>query len=36
VQLGPADGALYRPRNIVNSYVMLDWSGAAPHVVVEP
>jgi uncharacterized protein (DUF2235 family) len=36
VQLGSADGTLYRPRNIVNSYVMLDWSGAAPHVVVEP
>jgi uncharacterized protein (DUF2235 family) len=36
VQLGAADGAPYRPKNIVNSYVMLDWSGAAPHVVVEP
>jgi len=32
---GPA-GQGYRPQNIVNSYVMLDWSGAAPHVVVEP
>jgi uncharacterized protein (DUF2235 family) len=36
VQLGADGGALYRPKNIVNSYVMLDWSGAAPHVVVEP
>lgn len=36
VQLGTAGGAFYRPRNIVNSYLMLDWSGAAPHVVVEP
>jgi uncharacterized protein (DUF2235 family) len=36
VQLGTGDGTLYRPKNIVNSYVMLDWSGAAPHVVVEP
>ena len=32
---GPA-GQGYRPQNLVNSYVMLDWSGAAPHVVVEP
>jgi uncharacterized protein (DUF2235 family) len=32
---GPA-GQGYRPQNIVNSYVMLDWSGAAPHVVIEP
>ena len=32
---GPA-GQGYRPQNIVNSYVMLDWSGAAPHVLVEP
>jgi len=36
VQQGSGDGAPYRPKNIVNSYVMLDWSGAAPHVVVEP
>ncbi len=36
VQLGAADGVLYRPRNLVNSYLMLDWSGAAPHVVIEP
>ena len=32
---GPA-GQGYRPQNIVNSYVLLDWSGAAPHVLVEP
>ena len=36
VQSGAPGGVLYRPKNIVNSYVMLDWSGAAPHVVVEP
>ena len=35
VQRGPAPDVAYRPPNIVNSYVMLDWSGAAPHVVVE-
>ncbi|HEY9023277.1 MAG TPA: DUF2235 domain-containing protein [Burkholderiaceae bacterium] len=35
LEKGPA-GQGYRPQNIVNSYVMLDWSGAAPHVVVEP
>lgn len=29
-------GAAYRPANLVNSYVMLDASGAAPHVLVEP
>ncbi|MGZ2747686.1 DUF2235 domain-containing protein [Burkholderia stagnalis] len=26
----------YRPPNMVNSYVMLDWSGPAQHVLVEP
>ena len=36
VQHGPAPDGAYRPKNIVNNYVMLDWSGAAPHVVVEP
>jgi uncharacterized protein (DUF2235 family) len=36
VQLGPAKAAGYRPKNLVNSYLMLDWSGAAPHVTVEP
>ena len=36
VQSGPADGTRYRPKNLTNSYLMLDWSGAAPHVVVEP
>ena len=35
LEKGPA-GQGYRPQNLVNSYVMLDWSGAAPHVVVEP
>lgn len=31
----PVEGqaaAAYRPANLVNSYVMLDWSGPAPHV----
>ena len=36
VQLGQSGGAVYRPKNLTNSYLMLDWSGAAPHVVVEP
>ena len=36
VERGPAPAAAYRPRNIVNSYVTMDWSGAAPHVQVEP
>ena len=36
LETAPTPGAVYRPQNIVNSYVMLDWSGAAPHVVVEP
>ena len=36
VQLGQAGGSAYRPKNLTNSYLMLDWSGAAPHVVVEP
>jgi uncharacterized protein (DUF2235 family) len=36
VQHGAAPDAAYRPKNITNSYVLLDWSGAAPHVVVEP
>jgi uncharacterized protein (DUF2235 family) len=33
---GPKPAAAYRPGNIVNSYVLMDWSGAAPHVLVEP
>jgi uncharacterized protein (DUF2235 family) len=36
VQLGTDGGVVYRPKNLSNSYLMLDWSGAAPHVVVEP
>ena len=36
VPVQSAVDALYRPKNLTNSYVMLDWSGAAPHVVVEP
>jgi uncharacterized protein (DUF2235 family) len=36
VDSGPVPDGPYRPKNIVNSYVMLDWSGAAPHVIVEP
>ena len=36
VERGPAPAGAYRPRNIVNSYVVMDWSGAAPHVQIEP
>jgi len=36
MEKGPAPDQPYRPKNITNSYVMLDWSGAALHVVVEP
>lgn len=30
---GQKDSA-YRPKNLANSYVLLDWAGAAPHVTV--
>ena len=36
LERGPSPAAAYRPHNIVDSYVMMDWSGAAPHVQVEP
>jgi uncharacterized protein (DUF2235 family) len=36
LERGPTPATAYRPRNIVNSYVMMDWSGPAPHVQVEP
>ncbi len=36
VESGPAPAGAYRPRNIVDSYVMTDWSGPAPEVQVEP
>ena len=36
VESGPAPAGAYRPRNIVDSYVMTDWSGPAPQVQVEP
>jgi uncharacterized protein (DUF2235 family) len=36
VERGPAPAAAYRPPNIVGSYVTTDWTGAAPHVQVEP
>ncbi len=36
LERGPTPAAAYRPRNIVNSYVMMDWSGPAPHILVEP
>jgi uncharacterized protein (DUF2235 family) len=37
--LVPIEGqgsAQYRPQNLANSYVLLDWTGAAPHVEIEP
>ena len=36
LERGPTPAPAYRPRNIVNSYLMTDWSGPAPHVQVEP
>lgn len=35
VERGPAPAAAYRPRNIVDSYLLKDWTGAAPKVQVE-
>jgi uncharacterized protein (DUF2235 family) len=35
LERGPEPATAYRPGNLVNSYVMMDWSGPAPHVVVE-
>ena len=36
LERGPAPATAYRPRNLVNSYVAMNWAGAAPHVEVEP
>lgn len=36
LERGPTPAGAYRPRNIVNSYMTMDWTGAAPHVQVEP
>ncbi|MBN3818675.1 DUF2235 domain-containing protein [Paraburkholderia sp. Se-20369] len=35
VPVEKSDAQEYRPPNLVNSYVMLNWSGPAPHVFVE-
>jgi uncharacterized protein (DUF2235 family) len=32
---GPAPGVTYRPKNMVSHYLVADWSGAAPDVVIE-
>ena len=36
VERGPAPATAYRPGNIVDNYMTTDWSGAAPHVLIEP
>jgi uncharacterized protein (DUF2235 family) len=36
VPLEKSGPAPYRPANLVNSYFLVDWSGPAPHVQIEP
>ena len=36
LERGPSPAAAYRPRNLVDSYLTTNWTGAAPQVQVEP
>ena len=36
LERGPTPATAYRPQNILNSYLLMDWSGPAPHVQIEP